>query len=59
MTSNERELYEVVIALQAEISALKELMFQASPELAASHQQKTNRIREQLLEAWEKKRRAD
>jgi preprotein translocase subunit SecB len=30
MTSNERELYEVVIALQAEISALKELMFQAS-----------------------------
>jgi hypothetical protein len=49
MTANEQELYELVISLQAEISALKEMMLRANHDLAAEHQRKTDELREILL----------
>lgn len=45
------ELDEMLIPIQAEISALKRLMFEANPQLAAQHQALTDRLREQFLEA--------
>lgn len=59
MTDNERELYELAIALQAEISALKQMMFEANPNLSAVHQAKANQLRNQLLRDWEQNRRDD
>jgi hypothetical protein len=45
------ELYANLIAQQAEISALKVLMFKANPALAEAHQQLTDRLRDDLLRA--------
>ncbi len=53
MTQSEQieELYENLIAQQAEISALKALMFKANPALAGEHQRLTDRLRDDLLRA--------
>jgi hypothetical protein len=49
------ELYEMIFSLQAEISALKTMMYEANPLMAARHQTLTERIRKQLLSAWKRK----
>jgi hypothetical protein len=41
----QRELYEMVISLQSEIRALRELMFEANPNLTASDQQEGDTFR--------------
>jgi len=45
------ELYDLVLSLQAEISALKSLMFEVNPGLAAEHQKLADEIRGTLLRA--------
>lgn len=45
------ELYELIFSLQAEISALKQMMFEANPQMAAHHQSLTDEILGQLLAA--------
>jgi hypothetical protein len=42
-------LHGLVLALQAEISALKQMMFRADPNLALEHQRLTDKIRADLL----------
>jgi hypothetical protein len=43
------EIYDTLLALQAEISALKTLMFQTNPALAAEHQRLADRYRQDFL----------
>jgi hypothetical protein len=54
MTSTERELYELVLLLQAEVSALKAIVFQENPELAKLHQTRTDSLAKDLQEQWQK-----
>ena len=54
---DEKEVYELILGLQAEISALKIMMFEANPLMAARHQTLTDDIRQQLLSAWKSKQR--
>ncbi len=53
MTNEERieQHDEMIISLQAEISALKKMMFEANPGLAEQHQALTDELRRQFLEA--------
>ena len=55
-TTDVNELYELILGVQAEMSALKKLMFDANPELAEKHQSLTNSIRADLLRAWRENR---
>ncbi|HUA85087.1 MAG TPA: hypothetical protein VMB85_14595 [Bryobacteraceae bacterium] len=53
MTIEERveQCDEMIISLQAEVSALKELMRRENPGLAAQHQALSDQFRQQFLQA--------
>lgn len=51
MNADIKQLYEMVASLQAEVSALRQLIFESNPALAKAHQDLTNTLRQQMLAA--------
>lgn len=55
MDQNTTDLWEAVLGLQAEVSAFKDLMFKANPDLAKEHQKLAESHRKIFLRAWTKR----
>lgn len=53
------ELMELIITLQADISALEQMMLEANPEMAAQHRALTEKFRNDFLKARRDKLREE